>query len=97
VWRSLVARFVRDEEAVGSNPATPTRLSESFGIERTPDDDWFDPDLTVDTQLFLDPILLLASGDEWVAAHDLVAQATGADSTSAKGVRQLPCVLYEAF
>ena len=27
VWRSLVARFVRDEEAVGSNPATPTRCS----------------------------------------------------------------------
>ena len=25
MWRSLVARFVRDEEAVGSNPATPTR------------------------------------------------------------------------
>jgi MOSC domain-containing protein YiiM len=25
VWRSLVARFVRDEEVVGSNPATPTR------------------------------------------------------------------------
>ena len=24
VWRSLVARFVRDEEVVGSNPATPT-------------------------------------------------------------------------
>ncbi len=27
VWRSLVARFVRDEEAVGSNPATPTTAS----------------------------------------------------------------------
>jgi hypothetical protein len=27
VWRSLVARFVRDEEAVGSNPATPTLKS----------------------------------------------------------------------
>jgi hypothetical protein len=27
VWRSLVARFVRDEEAVGSNPATPTMVS----------------------------------------------------------------------
>ena len=27
VWRSLVARFVRDEEAVGSNPATPTILN----------------------------------------------------------------------
>ena len=25
VWRSLVARLVRDEEVVGSNPATPTR------------------------------------------------------------------------
>ena len=24
VWRSLVARFVRDEEVVGSNPASPT-------------------------------------------------------------------------
>ena len=24
VWGSLVARFVRDEEVVGSNPATPT-------------------------------------------------------------------------
>ena len=26
VWRSLVARFVRDEEVVGSNPATPTEV-----------------------------------------------------------------------
>ena len=26
VWRSLVARFVRDEEVVGSNPATPTHV-----------------------------------------------------------------------
>src|SRR5690606_7359446 len=25
VWRSLVARLVRDEEVVGSNPATPTK------------------------------------------------------------------------
>ena len=24
MWRSLVACFVRDEEVVGSNPATPT-------------------------------------------------------------------------
>ena len=24
VWRSLVARFVRDEEVAGSNPVTPT-------------------------------------------------------------------------
>ena len=26
VWRSLVARFVRDEEVAGSNPVTPTGL-----------------------------------------------------------------------
>jgi hypothetical protein len=26
----LVARFVRDEEAVGSNPATPTSKNSSF-------------------------------------------------------------------
>ena len=28
VWRSLVARFVRDEEVVGSNPATPTLMGQ---------------------------------------------------------------------
>jgi hypothetical protein len=33
VWRSLVARLVRDEEAGGSNPLTPTiRLRKSFGV-----------------------------------------------------------------
>jgi transposase len=26
VWRSLVARFVRDEEVAGSNPVTPTQV-----------------------------------------------------------------------
>jgi hypothetical protein len=31
VWRSLVARFVRDEEAVGSNPATPTQKPQVKG------------------------------------------------------------------
>ena len=31
VWRSLVARFVRDEEAVGSNPATPTEMDQIRG------------------------------------------------------------------
>ena len=32
MWRSLVARFVRDEEAVGSNPATPTRKQLFRGV-----------------------------------------------------------------
>ena len=26
MWRSLVARFVRDEEVAGSNPVTPTQV-----------------------------------------------------------------------
>lgn len=30
VWRSLVARVVRDDEVAGSNPVTPTR---SCGLE----------------------------------------------------------------
>jgi hypothetical protein len=30
VWRSLVARFVRDEEAAGSNPVTPTQAKGHF-------------------------------------------------------------------
>ena len=38
MWRSLVARFVRDEEAVGSNPATPTQVRAPVEIiDRGPD------------------------------------------------------------
>ena len=36
VWRSLVARFVRDEEAAGSNPATPTQRFRAFQRWRGP-------------------------------------------------------------
>ncbi len=34
VWRSLVARFVRDEEAAGSNPVTPTTSSHVSDVVR---------------------------------------------------------------
>jgi hypothetical protein len=34
VWRSLVARFVRDEEVVGSNPATPTAFTQMKALIR---------------------------------------------------------------
>jgi hypothetical protein len=37
VWRSLVARFVRDEEAAGSNPVTPTSVREAPFIARAAD------------------------------------------------------------
>ncbi len=47
------------------------RFSEAFDIERDSEDDWFDPHLSVDTKLFVDPLLLfLAVGDPWKGAHD---------------------------
>lgn len=50
------------------------RFSEVFGISRQRRDDWFDPHLTVDTRLFVDPLLLLKKGTTrpWVGAHDEV-------------------------
>lgn len=39
------------------------RLSEHFCVTPTADDDWFDPHLTVDTKLFIDPFLLLEGGE----------------------------------
>lgn len=76
------------------------RFSEQFGIKRSHADDWFDPHLTVDTKLFIDPLLLLLAGDPWAAGHDrlithfvrcyeLVAKATGSGSTSGMMARRL--------
>ena len=76
------------------------RFSEAFGIQRGPEDDWFDPHLTVDTKLFVDPLLLLLTGPEWKAGHDelvahfmecyrLIAQATSNSSPSAQAARRL--------
>ena len=76
------------------------RFSEAFDIERTDEDDWFDPHLTVDTKLFIDPLLLLELDGEWAGAHDeliahfvhcygLVAKATGPKSLSAIAARRL--------
>lgn len=77
------------------------RFSDAFGITRTAADDWFDPHLSVDTKLFVDPLLLfLAKENVWVGAHDeliahftkcyeLVAKATGPTSTSARVAKRL--------
>ncbi len=76
------------------------RFSEQFGIERTGEDDWFDPHLVVDTKLFIDPLLLLDAGGVWADAHrelldhfvhcyGLVAKATSNTSVSAKAARRL--------
>lgn len=76
------------------------RFSEHFEVKRTSTDDWFDPHLTVDTKLFIDPLLLLIAGEPWASAHsrlldhfvrcyELVANATNSMSTSAKVARAL--------
>lgn len=76
------------------------RFSEHFGIERTEQDDWFDPHLTIDTKLFIDPLLLLEAGGGWAVAHQeliahfvhcygLVARAASSESVSAKAARRL--------
>jgi hypothetical protein len=47
------------------------RFSEAFGVERTRDDDWFDPVLFADTKLFVDPFLIFLDREDsrWGAAH----------------------------
>jgi hypothetical protein len=60
----LLAAFWRhrDESAV--------KFSQEFNVVRTPDDDWFDSVLTVDTRLFLDPFLIYAQPfDPFQQAH----------------------------
>lgn len=76
------------------------RASEVWSIVPGPEDDWFDPHLTIDTRLFLDPLLILEDEAGWGDAHDeliahfthcydLVARATGASSVSAQTARAL--------
>lgn len=76
------------------------RFSEAFGIERKVGDDWFDSHLTIDTKLFIDPLLLLEAGGIWAEAHEeliahfvhcygLVAKAAGTTSVSAMAARRL--------
>jgi len=48
------------------------KLTAHFPVIRTALDDWFDPDLAVDTRLFVDPFLMLdeaGSGSMWDDAH----------------------------
>lgn len=76
------------------------RFSEAFGIERTNQDDWFDPDLSIDTPLFVDPIMLLQDSPYWKEAHEelvnhfshcypLVAKCISLTSNSAMIVQKL--------
>jgi hypothetical protein len=80
------------------------KFSTRFGITRGRADDWFDPDLAVDTRLFLDPFLLLDERSKeqspWATAHDqliahfarcyeILAKSGSAGTLSEKIVRAL--------
>jgi hypothetical protein len=45
-------------------------FSDAFGVQRTAEDDWFDPLLNLDTNLFIDPFLLYDNeGAEFAGGH----------------------------
>ncbi len=46
------------------------KFTDFFGITPGPGDDWFDPILTADTRLFVDPFAIYSDADErWETAH----------------------------
>jgi hypothetical protein len=48
-------------------------FSETFNVHKAEADDWFDPVLSLDTKLFLDPFLLYALEDSTFAgSHNTV-------------------------
>jgi hypothetical protein len=69
------------------------RFSDCFGITGSAEDDWFDPILSVDTELFIDPFLLYAGEEgQFIGSHDevisffnacfrLIAQSAGKKSS----------------
>ncbi|HJQ03592.1 MAG TPA: hypothetical protein VJ851_18505 [Jatrophihabitans sp.] len=76
------------------------RFSEAFNIQRGSYDDWFDPHLSVDTKLFIDPLLMLHDGGAWAAAHAeliahfvscyrFVSKATSPQSVSGRAARRM--------
>lgn len=49
--------------------------SKHFNIELTDQDDWFDPILDADTELFVDPFLIFKEGEgSWLPAHDKIIE-----------------------
>src|SRR5438477_7894510 len=49
--------------------------SKHFNIQKRSDDDWFDPILNADTELFVDPFLVFKEqkqGTRWGHAHELI-------------------------
>lgn len=49
------------------------KFSQAYGVVREPSDDWFDPILTTDTKLFVDPFLIFKDSDaSWRKQHGVI-------------------------
>ncbi|WP_440695270.1 hypothetical protein [Clavibacter nebraskensis] len=49
-------------------------FSQAYGVDRGPEDDWFDPILNVDTPLFIDPFFVFRESEgEWADADDILS------------------------
>ena len=70
------------------------RFSERFNINRTVEDDWFDPVLTGDTPLYIDPFLIFDEEDErWASSRERLVKffaLAGHYIEQANGNRQSP-------
>ena len=76
------------------------RFSQIFNIKRGSNEDWFDPHLSVDTKLFIDPLLMLHDGGRWAQAHnelidyfgrcyELVAKSSNEKDTNARAALRM--------
>ena len=67
-----------DECARGYSDRSSIRFSELAGVVPGPDDDWFDPVLTEDTPLYVDPFLVFDDQTPLFAdAHECPVPADG--------------------
>ncbi len=68
-----------------------------FGLTRTPQDDWFDTILDVDTELFVDPFLVFKDTDPfWAGAHStLIAHFESAFLLVAEGKQKPTSIPYQ--
>lgn len=59
--------------AVRAARRSNAKFSVAFGVKRDDSDDWFDPVLSTDTKLFVDPFLIFLDEDpRWANAHDTI-------------------------
>lgn len=81
------------------------KFSELYDIDRTSQDSWFDPILSLDTRLYIDPFLLYASETgHFLGSHDTIVKffnamfrmiaESGGNPLSARYRRATSCMVF---